>query len=206
MKTYRGTRENGNGIVFVYVDDVPHHPLAPRTDVRNHSPTGFSWGYGGSGPAQLALAILCDYFGSGFEGKAQHYYQSFKFAKIAKLPLLQGWSMSDTEIKAWLAQQPAYHGSGWVGKIDVPEEAWEESGPEDDPRARLLAGLVINGCSIHLEAYAVDYDKDGAQRFVDSTYFESEQHAVLDVFVDGAATTAEIRGREYVLVATPYQA
>lgn len=26
--------------------------------VRNHSPTGFAWGYGGSGPAQLALAVL----------------------------------------------------------------------------------------------------------------------------------------------------
>ena len=27
-------------------------------DVRDHSPTGFEWGYGGSGPAQLALSIL----------------------------------------------------------------------------------------------------------------------------------------------------
>ena len=26
--------------------------------VRNHSPDGFSWGDGGSGPAQLALALL----------------------------------------------------------------------------------------------------------------------------------------------------
>lgn len=29
--------------------------------VFNHSPSGFSWGYGGSGPAQLALAILLRY-------------------------------------------------------------------------------------------------------------------------------------------------
>jgi Family of unknown function (DUF6166) len=26
--------------------------------VRKHSPDGFNWGYGGSGPAQLALALL----------------------------------------------------------------------------------------------------------------------------------------------------
>jgi hypothetical protein len=26
--------------------------------VRNHSPDGFSWGYAGSGPSQLALAVL----------------------------------------------------------------------------------------------------------------------------------------------------
>ena len=34
--------------------------LHPRKSlaVYNHSPDGFAWGYGGSGPAQLALAIL----------------------------------------------------------------------------------------------------------------------------------------------------
>ena len=32
-------------------------PLDMRLDLRNHSPTGFSWGYRGSGPAQLGLAI-----------------------------------------------------------------------------------------------------------------------------------------------------
>uniref|UniRef100_UPI003AF96E02 DUF6166 domain-containing protein n=2 Tax=Thiolapillus sp. TaxID=2017437 RepID=UPI003AF96E02 len=36
-------------------------PLNPRFDLANKSPTGFSWGYRGSGPAQLALAILADY-------------------------------------------------------------------------------------------------------------------------------------------------
>jgi hypothetical protein len=32
--------------------------LDPRFDLFNHSPDGFEWGYEGSGPAQLALAIL----------------------------------------------------------------------------------------------------------------------------------------------------
>lgn len=32
--------------------------LDPRLDLVNHSPTGFAWGYSGSGPAQLAIAIL----------------------------------------------------------------------------------------------------------------------------------------------------
>jgi len=34
--------------------------LDPRRSQRvwNHSPDGFAWGYAGSGPAQLALAIL----------------------------------------------------------------------------------------------------------------------------------------------------
>jgi len=38
--------------------------LSPRLGVINHSPDGFSWGYSGSGPAQLALAILCDHLRS----------------------------------------------------------------------------------------------------------------------------------------------
>jgi len=32
--------------------------LDPRNDIRNHSPAGFEWGYCGSGPAQLALALV----------------------------------------------------------------------------------------------------------------------------------------------------
>ena len=51
--------------------------------VRNHSPTGFSWGYGGSGPAQLALAILLEYFPKAV---ALGSYQDFKRRTIARLP------------------------------------------------------------------------------------------------------------------------
>jgi hypothetical protein len=49
-------------------------------DVRNHSPDGFNHGYGGSGPAQLALAIMLE--------TEKHYeiYQEFKWAVIANLP------------------------------------------------------------------------------------------------------------------------
>ncbi|GAF79707.1 unnamed protein product, partial [marine sediment metagenome] len=36
--------------------------LPPRLDLRNHSPMGFECGYLGSGPAQLALALLADVF------------------------------------------------------------------------------------------------------------------------------------------------
>lgn len=46
------------GAISVKVDG---RALPLRLGVRNHSPTGFSWGYNGSGPAQLALAILCDH-------------------------------------------------------------------------------------------------------------------------------------------------
>lgn len=41
----------------VLVDGERLDPV-PSQRVFNHSPDGFSWGYGGSGPAQLALALL----------------------------------------------------------------------------------------------------------------------------------------------------
>lgn len=46
--------------------------------VTNHSPDGFNWGYGGSGPAQLALAICIEL---GIDN-----YHDFKWKHIATLP------------------------------------------------------------------------------------------------------------------------
>lgn len=48
--------------------------------VHNHSPDGFSWGYGGSGPAQLALAIVLELTGK------KDGYQEFKWNFVAGLP------------------------------------------------------------------------------------------------------------------------
>ncbi|MBN2286928.1 MAG: hypothetical protein JXI43_10805, partial [Tissierellales bacterium] len=49
----------------------------------NHSPDGFCWGYGGSGPAQLALAILLKFTD---RETACNLYQKFKWEMIATLP------------------------------------------------------------------------------------------------------------------------
>ena len=51
-------------------------------NVWDHSPDGFSWGYAGSGPAQLALALLLETT-DGME--AMKYYQAFKWDIIARL-------------------------------------------------------------------------------------------------------------------------
>jgi len=79
MKTYEGHREG-----YVVIVTVNGHPLNPRLDLYNHSPTGFEWGYAGSGPAQLALAILADHLGDDQE--ALNLYQRFKWAIIVGLP------------------------------------------------------------------------------------------------------------------------
>lgn len=72
--------------------------LNPRYDIANHSPDGYAWGYGGSAPSQLALAILVDVIG---RERAVPFYQRFKFAKIATLPQDEEWTMTAREVQAW---------------------------------------------------------------------------------------------------------
>ena len=72
-------------------------PLDPRLDLRNHSPDGFEWGYSGSGPAQLALAILAVEFDDEF---AVAHYQKFKDDFIAPITDA-GWGMESNSIQEW---------------------------------------------------------------------------------------------------------
>lgn len=77
-------------------------PLDPRLDLRRHSPNGFNWGYSGSGPAQLALAICADYYQRRglIAEEALRVYQRFKRQEIATLPSGQPWLMSFARVGA----------------------------------------------------------------------------------------------------------
>ena len=81
MKEYRGVR-TPKGCVVTVADGGGKKKLPIRHDVRRHSEE-FEWGYAGSGPAQLALALLCDVLGDA--ERAQETYQRFKFQVIARL-------------------------------------------------------------------------------------------------------------------------
>lgn len=63
-KIYKGKRADGGAVSVIVVESgggiiktysLPHIVL--------HSPTGFEWGYEGSGPADLALSILAEHLG-----------------------------------------------------------------------------------------------------------------------------------------------
>ena len=90
MKQYAGRREGYAAIVT-----VDGRRLNPRRDLWNHSPSGFEWGYCGSGPAQLALAILADHCGN--DEQALNFYQRFKWAVIAELPH-RSWTLTSEQI------------------------------------------------------------------------------------------------------------
>ena len=94
-KRYEGWREGGG--IFVTVDG---EPLPPCQDLRAASADGFEWGYGGSGPAQLALALLADHLGDGEQALALH--QEFKWAVVAGLPR-ERWTLTSDEISRALA-------------------------------------------------------------------------------------------------------
>ena len=61
-KIYSGNRGRySNSVEVRERRSMRTRPLELRLDPFNHSSTGLEWGYGGSGPAHLALAILADH-------------------------------------------------------------------------------------------------------------------------------------------------
>jgi hypothetical protein len=95
MKTYVGKLlEDGTYQVLIEGERGKVRPLPLRLDLANKSPTGFSWGYSGSGPAQLALALLADVIG---DDEALKMYQSFKSYFVAVLPA--EWYAPEEEIR-----------------------------------------------------------------------------------------------------------
>lgn len=85
MKAYKGLAD---GRVIV-LESGTERDLDPRVDLRRHSPTGFAWGYGGSGPAQLALAIACDVLAD--DRKALEVYQDLRKSWVSRLPEASTW-------------------------------------------------------------------------------------------------------------------
>ena len=81
----------------VFINGKELLPAASQR-IYNHSPDGFNWGYGGSGPAQLALAIMLDCGGY----PATKFYQTFKSEIIAKL---EGDFEIEINIIDWIEKQ-----------------------------------------------------------------------------------------------------
>jgi len=98
-KVYIGRRTAGRASVLV--EDVLgtsalHH-------VVRHSPDGFEWGYGGSGPSDAALSILTDYL-EGSPIDVETCYQAFKFHFLADAPE-KGFTITSDQIDLWLYRE-----------------------------------------------------------------------------------------------------
>lgn len=69
--------------------------------IERHSPDGFNWGYGGSGPADTALSILYDYTQDMSESLA--LYQELKNDFIAGFEKCLG--IFSFELDKWLTKK-----------------------------------------------------------------------------------------------------
>lgn len=105
-----------NNVVRMSVDSKLWANLPLYLEEVNHSPTGFEWGYNGSGPSQLAYAILRSYF--EIEDKldiptaisqAKRHYMRFKQAYVGKWK--EEWEITSDEVWLWVGGEKA----GWVG-------------------------------------------------------------------------------------------
>lgn len=116
---YEGSILNGRHTVEVLADGK-RKPLNPRTDLAQHSPTGYCWGPAGLGRAQLALGLLAfhlDRFAddrrlaakaAGYPEEARdrtadalavRLHQRFKAACVARLNQQAGFRLSDLDVR-----------------------------------------------------------------------------------------------------------
>lgn len=105
----KAAENNHQVLLDVPTDDVilRRTPSGIATNVPRrwvyHSPTGFEWGYGGSGPADLALNILLK-FGVPKEA-AERLHQKFKFDVVCRIPR-EGAVIPAADVRQWIADHP----------------------------------------------------------------------------------------------------
>ena len=104
QKSYVGRRLiDGTAAVYVIDRDGDSNFLPMHLELCNHSPTGPEWGYAGSGPAQLAFAILFDALGD--REIALDLHQRFKFQRIGRLDRRRPWRMTEADVIKWAANE-----------------------------------------------------------------------------------------------------
>jgi len=121
---FRGYRQGqaGGGCLVSIVDDFGDErvmglpPIKAGREFR-HSPDGFQWGYAGSGPAELARAILIAAVPDDDRVRYPLCYQKFKAEAIATIrrdefvieaKAVQEW------YEAWLVEHGERVERGWL--------------------------------------------------------------------------------------------
>jgi hypothetical protein len=109
-KTYVGVRQSSApGDVWVRVLDPESSVPIARLSAPDYHSTGYEWGYHGSGPAELALAILLDHLGEQPRYQCEHrslawqLHQAFKRAFVTDWK--ETWRLSAEQIDGWLSDQ-----------------------------------------------------------------------------------------------------
>lgn len=110
-RVYRGKKDAKGFPTPVRVELLDDDGVVRRTFPLNHheihSPDGFNWGYGGSGPADLAYAILLDCLRRTCstqvaKAAANDLYQRFKAQTVANLP--DSFEVDAESVERWIAE------------------------------------------------------------------------------------------------------
>lgn len=94
MKQYYGKRSGGKVEVT-----VNGSALNPRFDLQPQITADFEWGYDGTGPFRLALAILADFYGDDEKSVALH--RQFTRIYLAQLQS-DNWQLDEMAITSML--------------------------------------------------------------------------------------------------------
>ena len=95
---YEGVRDPDGTIHVWFINEKGRKTVVPH--IALHSPTGFNWGYGGSGPADLALALTRHALGEKTtrkalregRGRAIWVYQDVKWQLVGHIDVdLNHW-------------------------------------------------------------------------------------------------------------------
>jgi hypothetical protein len=102
-RTYVGSmQERYREYVEVVDSNGGRWPLTyPRYPYRMRTGTGFSWGYGGHGPACLAVSILADTAGGDYN-TADRLRDAFVLEALMKIPQHTPFELSRAEVLTWL--------------------------------------------------------------------------------------------------------
>ena len=93
-----GKRYRGDRTIDGLVVTVDGRPLDARLDLKVFSHNGFEWGYEGSEPTQLALAILAEHLGDAERAKTL----ADQFMRDAVANFSNEWEMTGADIDALL--------------------------------------------------------------------------------------------------------
>lgn len=122
-RLYFGRRDDrGDVTVLVYYPGTDE--AAPLEHYELHSPGGFEWGYSGSGPSDLAIALLIDHLGLHGAARASLKWLRFpvgphdlKERFVTPLSREPGtWVLTTSEIDWWAKTQASPHPG-----VDLPE-------------------------------------------------------------------------------------
>jgi hypothetical protein len=103
LKRYSGKVRNGK--IEVKVKDTDAAGSASLRCLDFATPT-FGWGFHGSAPEELAIAILHDHFGTpgtAFDGRVLKLYRRFTSDVIAGFENGEPFSLSGSAVARWLS-------------------------------------------------------------------------------------------------------